>query len=351
MNPLKTYACYNKNNDLRMRSSSGAVFSSLAKYIFEKHGIVYGVAMSNDCYAAEFVSVSNENDLAKLRGSKYLQAKVGNAFKNIKKDLLLGRIVLFTGTGCQVNGLKKYLGKEYDNLICVDVICHGAPSPALWKEYAQYQEQRYEGKLKSINFRCKDNTWTDFGMKEAFEDTLDGKTRRLFVSKDEDSYMQMFLRNYCLRPSCYNCVAKKQKMSDLTIADFWGINEVEPEMSDGLGTSLVLIRTVKGQNIFNHISSTLKLKEVPYEAGVKENPAEFKSCIRPLQRDTFFDDMNIMSFEELEKKYAAPVDMTFKGKILRRIKKIIKNLRGGQRVMQNTDYSLCFVFECKEEQG
>ena len=331
MNPLKTYACYNKNNDLRMRSSSGAVFSSLAKYIFEKHGIVYGVAMSSDCYAAEFVSVSNENDLAKLRGSKYLQAKVGNAFKNIKKDLLLGRIVLFTGTGCQVNGLKKYLGKEYDNLICVDVICHGAPSPALWKEYAQYQEQRYEGKLKSINFRCKDNTWTDFGMKEAFEDTLDGKTRRLFVSKDEDSYMQMFLRNYCLRPSCYNCVAKKQKMSDLTIADFWGINEVEPEMSDGLGTSLVLIRTVKGQNIFNHISSTLKLKEVPYEAGVKENPAEFKSCIRPLQRDTFFDDMNIMSFEELEKKYAAPVDMTFKGKILRRIKKIIKNLRGGGR--------------------
>lgn len=331
MNPLKTYACYNKNNDLRMRSSSGAVFSSLAKYIFEKHGIVYGVAMSSDCYAAGFVSVSNENDLAKLRGSKYLQAKVGNAFKNIKKDLLLGRIVLFTGTGCQVNGLKKYLGKEYDNLICVDVICHGAPSPALWKEYAQYQEQRYEGKLKSINFRCKDNTWTDFGMKEAFEDTLDGKTRRLFVSKDEDSYMQMFLRNYCLRPSCYNCVAKKQKMSDLTIADFWGINEVEPEMSDGLGTSLVLIRTVKGQNIFNHISSTLKLKEVPYEAGVKENPAEFKSCIRPLQRDTFFDDMNIMSFEELEKKYAAPVDMTFKGKILRRIKKIIKNLPGGGR--------------------
>lgn len=331
MNPLKAYACYNKNNELRIRSSSGAVFSSLAEYVFEKHGIVYGVAMSSDCYAAEFISVTNETDLAKLRGSKYLQAKVGNAFKDIKRDLMSGKMVLFTGTGCQVNGLKKFLGKEYENLICIDVICHGAPSPALWKEYAQYQEQRYEGKLKSINFRCKDNTWTDFGMKEAFEDTLDGKTRRLFVSKDEDSYMQMFLRNYCLRPSCYNCVAKKQKMSDLTIADFWGINEVEPEMSDGLGTSLVLIRTVKGQNIFNHISSTLKLKEVPYEAGVKENPAEFKSCIRPLQRDTFFDDMNIMSFEELEKKYAAPVDMTFKGKILRRIKKIIKNLRGGGR--------------------
>lgn len=348
MNPLKTYACYNKNNELRIMSSSGAAFSSLAEYVFEKHGIVYGVAMTSYCYAAEFISVTNENDLAKLRGSKYLQAKVGNAFKSIKKDLLSGKIVLFTGTGCQVNGLKKFLGKEYENLICVDVICHGAPSPALWKKYAQYQEQRNGGKLKGINFRCKDNGWTDFGMQEALEDTPDGNTKRLLISKDKDFYMQMFLRNYCLRPSCYECVAKKQKMSDLTIADFWGINNVEPEMSDGLGTSLVLIRTAKGQNIFNHISSALKVKEVSYEAGVKENSAEYRSCARPQQRNTFFDDMNNMSFEELGGKYATPIDMTFKGKIKRRIKNIIKNIGGGQRVIQNTDYSLCFVFDCKE---
>lgn len=349
MNPLKTYACYNKNNELRIRSSSGAVFSSLAKYVFEKQGIVYGVAMTSDCYAAEFISVTNENDLAKLRGSKYLQAKVGIAFKSIKNDLLSGKTVLFTGTGCQVNGLKKFLGKEYDNLICVDVICHGAPSPALWKKYAQYQEQRNDGKLKNINFRCKDNGWTDFGMQEALEDTPDGNTKKLLISKDEDFYMQMFLRNYCLRPSCYDCVAKKQKMSDLTIADFWGINNVAPEMSDGLGTSLVLIRTIKGQDMFNHISSELKLKEVTYEAGVKENSAEYRSCTRPQQRNTFFDDMNNMSFEELGKEYATPVDRTFKGKIKRKIKNIIKNIGGEQRVIQNTDYSLCFVFDCKEE--
>lgn len=341
MNPLKTYACYNKNDDLRIRSSSGAVFSSLAEYVFEKHGIVYGVAMSSDCYAAEFISVTNENDLAKLRGSKYLQAKVGNAFKDIKRDLMSGKIVLFTGTGCQVNGLKKFLGKEYENLICIDVICHGAPSPTLWKKYAQYQEQRNEGKLKSINFRCKDKGWTNFGMKEALEDTTDGNIKKLLISKDEDYYMQMFLRNYCLRPSCYECIAKKQKMSDLTIADFWGINNVEPEMSDGLGTSLVLIRTIKGQNVFNHISCELKLKEVSYEAGVKENPAEFKSCMRPPQRETFFDDMNNMSFETLGKKYATPVDMTFKGKIKRRIKNIIKNVGGAE---SNAEYGLLFVF-------
>lgn len=329
MNPLKVYACYNKKNELRIRSSSGAVFSTLAEYVFERHGVVYGVTMTSDCYKAEFISVTNENDLAKLRGSKYLQAKVGDTFKKVKKDLLSGKIVLFTGTGCQVNGLKKFLRVEYENLICVDVICHGVPSPALWKKYVQYQEKKIGGKLKSIDFRCKDQSWNDFGMKENLEDDSEGNIKRLFIPKDEDYYMQMFLRNYCLRPSCYKCVAKTQKFSDLTIADFWGINNVEPEMNDGLGTSLVLVRTVKGQNIFNQISNALKLKEVSYEAGIKENPAEFKSCVRPSERDAFFDDMNSMTFETLGKKYASPVEITLKRRIKSKIKKLIKKCVGG----------------------
>lgn len=349
MNSLKTYACYNKNKELRMRSSSGAIFSSLAEYVFEKHGIVYGVAMSKDCYSAEFISVTDKDDLAKLRGSKYLQAKVGNAFKNIKKDLQFGKLVLFTGTGCHVNGLKKFLGKEYQNLICVDVICHGVPSPALWKKYAQYQEQRNGGKLKSINFRSKENNRTDFGMRDVLEGSPDGQVKKLFISKDEDFYMQMFLKNYCLRPSCYECSAKTQKMSDLTIADFWGIDDVEPEMSDGLGTSLVLIRTAKGQNIFNHISGELKLKEVPYEAGVKENPAEFMSCTRPPQRNIFFDDVRSLSFEELEKKYAVAVGKSFKSRIKRKIKNVYRTFRGGVTKSKDMDYFMRFIFGCWEK--
>lgn len=129
------------------------------------------------------------------------------------------------------------------------MICHGAPSPALWKKYAEYQEKKNCGKLKGINFRCKDDSWTDFGMKEVLTEIPQSKAKQLYISKDEDSYMQMFLRDYCLRPSCYDCVAKKVKMEDLTIADFWGINEVAPEMNDGNGTSLVLIRTDKGMSM------------------------------------------------------------------------------------------------------
>ena len=233
----------------------------------------------------------------------------------------------------------------------MDVICHGAPSPALWREYAQYQEKKSGGKLKGINFRCKDESWTDFGMKEVLENIPEDSVKKFYISKDKDSYMQMFLRDYCLRPSCYECVAKKEKMSDLTVADFWGIKEAAPEMNDGLGTSLILIRTQKGKEIFNYISCKMKLKEVTYEAGVKGNPAEYKSCARPSQRDTFFYDMHTMSFEELEGKYAAPIKYSLKTRAKRKVKKIIKKMLrviGGQRVIQNMDYSLCFVFDCKE---
>lgn len=322
----KVYACYSKDKDVRLSSSSGAVFSSLAEYVLNKNGIIYGVAMSEDCYSAEFIAVTDRSGLIKLRGSKYLQAKVGDTFKKVKVELQAGELVLFTGTGCQVNGLKKFLGKDYENLICMDVICHGAPSPALWREYAQYQEKKSGGKLKGINFRCKDESWTDFGMKEVLENISEDSVKKFYISKDKDPYMQMFLRDYCLRPSCYECVAKKEKMSDLTVADFWGIKEVAPEMNDGLGTSLVLIRTQKGKEIFNYISCKMKLKEVTYEAGVKENPAEYKSCARPPQRDTFFDDMHTMSFEELEGKYAALIKYSLKTRAKRKVKKIIKNM-------------------------
>lgn len=334
MKPLKVYACYNMDKDIRLSSSSGAVFSSLAEYVLEHQGVVYGVAMSQDCYYAEFISVKSKEQLTKLRGSKYLQAKVGNTYKLVKEELVSGKLVLFSGTGCQVNGLKSFLGKEYENLICVDVICHGAPSPALWRKYATYQEQKNGGKLKDINFRCKDDSWTDFGMKEICKSIPDGETKKLYISKDKDTYMQMFLRDYCLRPSCYECTAKKVKMSDLTIADFWGINDVAPEMNDGRGTSLVLVRTERGKDIFEKISGSMRLKEVFYEAGVKENPAEFRSCVRPMQRDTFFDDMASMSFGEFEKKYATPIKVSFLTKGKQKVKKvIIKALRviGGGR--------------------
>ena len=181
---MKTYAGIYNNNEIRENSSSGGIFSALA----DKFDVVYGVAMTNDCYGAEIIRV--EGDISPLRGSKYFQAKVGDTFKHVKKDLEEGRKVLFSGTGCQINGLSMFLGKEYPNLFLLDIICHGTPSPKLWRDYVAYQEKQH-GKLESVNFRCKDDSWIDFGMKE----------NQLYISKDTDSFMRMFLRNYCLRPA------------------------------------------------------------------------------------------------------------------------------------------------------
>lgn len=236
MNKLNAFACYNKDNNIRKCSSSGAIFYSLSKYVLENKGIVYGVTMTNDCYQAEFTRVVEISEIKKLLGSKYLQAKLGDTFLQVKKDLLSEKLVLFSGTACQVNGLKNFLGKDYENLICIDVICHGVPSPALWKKYVQYQEEDNLGKLKYISFRCKDVILKEFKYDDLKYCKVTNESKYIYIPKTLDSYMQMFLRDYCLRPSCYKCIAKENKMSDLSIADFWGVNKVVPKMNDGKGT-------------------------------------------------------------------------------------------------------------------
>lgn len=335
---IKAYACYSCDEAIRLNSSSGGVFSVLAKYVLSKSGAVYGVAMSKECYSAGIIRAASEEGLARLRGSKYFQADVGNSYNEAKADLETGRMVLFSGTGCQINGLKSFLKAAnvcQENLICVDVICHGAPSPALWREYVMYQEKRHHGKLKDIYFRCKDSGWADFGMKEYLENALGGGDKEIYISKDRDAFMQMFLRDFCLRPSCYECAAKRVKKSDISIGDFWGIEKAVPEMNDGRGISLVLARTEKGREIFEKIREGLKIKEVSYEDGVRCNSAEYRPVMRPPQRDAFFTDMNSLSFEKMMKKYASPAKIPFKSRLKGRIKSAlamaVKILRGRQK--------------------
>ena len=186
-------------------------------------------------------------------------------------------------------------------------------------------------------------------MKEILKNIPNGAEKKIYISKNRDPYMQMFLKDYCLRPSCYECVAKKVKMSDLTIADFWRIKDVAPEMIDGKGISLVLIRTDKGQKIFNSISSEMNLKEVSYEAGVKGNSAEYKSCTRPSQRNVFFDDMCKMSFDTLQKKYNILIKYSLPKRIVKHVKIVIKRILQSirQEKTNGMGYGLLFVYDCK----
>ena len=330
---MTTYAAYAKDDNLRAESSSGGIFSLLARRILAVGGIVYGAAMSDDCYSAEIIGVEDEEGLSRLRGSKYLQARPGGNFKKIKKELLSGRQVLFTGTPCLINGLKSFLQRDYDNLYCADIICHGVPSPKLWKEYVKSIENEH-GRVESVSFRCK-----------GAPESADG----LYIPKDEDAYMKMFLRDFCLRPSCYECPAKTIRKSDITIGDFWGIENIAPEMNDGRGTSLVIIRTDKGSRLFENIRSEIEYIETPYDESVSNNPSEHSSSKRPKQRDTFFADLDKLSFEQMKDKYAGEDKESIYRKCIRGAKAAIMGLAQGRRdescsANENSDYGLLFTF-------
>ena len=311
---IHTYAAYNLDKDVRLASSSGGIFTLLAEQIIGEGGIVYGVIMSEDCYSNYFARITTIEGLSQLRGSKYIQAKVRETYREVYNDLQLGFKVLFSGTGCQINGLKYFLQKEYENLICVDVVCHGVPSQKAWKIYVEYIEKE-RGKLLSINFRSKESDWKDFGIKE----------NELFIPKDNNLFFQLFNRCYCLRPSCYCCVAKDDKKSDLTIADFWGIESVLPELDIDQGVSLVLIRTNEGNELFEEIKKKCFYKEVSYEEGIRENSSEYMSHDRPKERDRFYSDLEKPEFfEKAAMEYIyGPLWKRIGRKIKRTIKKIL----------------------------
>lgn len=339
---LKVYAAYANEKNIRLESSSGAMFSLLANKIFSGGGVVYGVRMADDCYKAEYARVDSIDGLSVLRGSKYLQAKLGDTYISVKKDLEKGVLVLFTGTGCFVNGLKTFLQKDYENLFCMDIVCHGTPSPKLWKEYVEYREKQNSSKMIYASFRNKDKQdWNGFEMKQ-----IDENHKEVWISRHIDPYFSMFVKNICLRPSCYSCIAKYYKQSDITVADFWGINNVAPEMNDNLGVSLVITRTNKGQLIFDSISDKLNRKEVSYEEGVRENKSEYQPYPMPKERASFFKDMNRMSFEKLSHKY---VDIPLWKQVARKLKRLAEKVVGGgktyEHVNSHEDYGLVLGFE------
>lgn len=329
-----TYAAFCDDDEIRMSSSSGGVFSIIAEHILEINGTVYGVTMTEDCKGAKFLRISSKNELCRLRGSKYLQAKLGSCYNSVKKDLEQGLMVLFSGTGCQINGLKSFLQKEYNNLFCVDVICHGTPSPGVWRRYVDEKQMEMNGKIVGIQFRCKDKNWLEYGLK-----FINNNDKNAFIPMKEDPYMKLFLRDYSLRPSCFECTAKKRKTSDITIADFWGIDCVAPEMDDGKGVSLVLVRTDKGNELFQNISLHLNVKRVSYEEGVRCNQSEYMSANRPADRNEFFRELidnnrGETTIDNLAKKYCRISKViVLKAYIKKGIKKLLNILPWGNKIL------------------
>lgn len=258
------YSAKNKNVKALENSSSGGMFWVLAKYVLDNGGLVVGAEMTKD-HIVQHCIIDNESDLSKLMGSKYVSSNTNDVFSKIKKELDKKRLVLFSGVPCQVAGLTNFLIKNYDNLITVDIVCHGVPSQKLFTKYVEYLEDKYKGKLLDYKFRSKEaSDWGSFNGLAKF--SKNGKIITKKINADFDPYYHNFLKGKNYRESCYECkFANKKRISDITIADFWGIEKTNPEFLDKKGVSAVIINTEKGKKIFDIIKENIIYADAKYE--------------------------------------------------------------------------------------
>ena len=295
----------------------------LAEWILQRGGVVFGATFDENL-RVRHVAVEKRHELYKLRGSKYLQSEASGVFFQIKQYLDEERYVLFTGTPCQVDGLLHMLNRDYERLFTQDIICHGVPSDKVWQEYLAYQIELHGNtpldKAILPSFRRKTNGWLKFSMHLTFEDgTIYDEVH------DEDLYMKLFLRNISLRPSCYQCCSKTlNRNSDITLADFWGIENIIKDMYDGLGTSLVLVNSDKGRGLFSQIAMNLRCTKVDIEKSVAYNPSAFSSVSIPYkrQRKVFFRGLGKDKFDALVDK---SLRITLFDRIWYRIRCFLKN--------------------------
>ena len=293
------YAAYNNNEEERLNSSSGGIFCLLARRIIEEGGIVFGAAMSDDCKIVHHIAVSELEYIEKLQGSKYVQSEIGSTYKQAREALEDGVKVLFSGTPCEIEGLKAYLQKDYEKLVCVDVVCHGSPSPKLWGNYVRFRERHAGATACRTFFRHKKHGWKKYEV--LFKFTNNTSYEQILY---KDLFMQMFLQNLCLRPSCYACSFKKEnRESDMTLADFWGCGNICPDLDDDKGLSMILIHSEKGKGIFDSIKANMCFREVPIQAALKGNIAVTESCKKPPNREQFITAIDAMEFDILGKRY------------------------------------------------
>lgn len=296
LKPLVAYAAKNQDESVRLSSSSGGVFTALAEQVIAQGGVVFG-ARFDESWNVVHDYVETVEGLSAFRGAKYVQSRIGLCFLQAETFLRQGRQVLFSGLPCQIAGLKKFLRKDYDNLITVDLFCHGVPSPTVWKRFLEEEVATPHTQLKSISFRDKASGWKNYSFSYLQEDTDGVHLHRMLSAKN--LFMRGFLTDLYLRPSCYHCPVKQCKSgSDLTIGDYWGIQQAHPGLDDDKGVSAVLVNTDKGAAILQAVQQ-VSLYESTFEKVVKCNPALIKSAQEPTKRSLFFELLNQRKISEV----------------------------------------------------
>lgn len=340
--PLAVYAAKHKNEQVRMASSSGGVFTAIADNVIDDGGIVFGAQFNQDWDVVHGYTETKAG-LAAFRGSKYVQSRIGESYKEAEHFLKTGRKVLFSGTPCQIAGLKRFLRKEYDNLLTVDFICHGVPSPGVWREYLKEGTARLCGEKKSvlqcpiherdvfiegISFRDKRLGWKKFSFTLAFSATNgSGEKNTILLSEplNKNMFLRGFLADLYLRPSCHACPTKSLKSgSDITIGDFWGIQHVMPEIDDDKGVSVVMANNEKADDL---IGRTLIEKwSVAYDDILRYNCAIELSTNLTIKRNSFFLNQNANFNERVHRLSKMSVFQRMKKNTIRIMRRCLRVL-------------------------
>lgn len=319
--PMCVVAAQNRNIEILKDSSSGGIFSAVAEYVLSLNGYVSGCIFDEQLVATHIVTKDRE-EVKKMCGSKYVQSNIKNTYITIEEYLKKGEKVLFTGTPCQVDGLKKYLRKEYDNLFLIDLICHGVPSPKMLQMYLD-NEEKEKGKITELKFRDKRrNGWCSQG-------SIKYKNKIKTISPFNNSYYYYYLGNSISRKSCYSCkYSSISRVGDLSIGDCWNVGELLPDVDTQDGYSVVLVNSKKGQDLLNLIKENLRIYDMDIEFAVKNNGNLSKPCEMPENRDFIYKRIETEGYskvarEECHYQYIIPF---IKKHTPKKIKKVLKKI-------------------------
>ena len=341
--PIACYAASAKDAELLRNSASGGVFAVMAKKTLNRGGVVYGVAMNMEDtgLTARHIRIGTVSEMAALQGSKYVQSTIGATYKQAKKDLQEGKQVLFSGTPCQIAGLRSFLGKEYDTLFTVEVICHGVPNSKMFQDFLETLERKKGNTITAFSFRSKDKGQ---GMNTSIEyHNTNGGYSRVSRNGHRYSYMHYFLKAYIYRINCYSCpFATEERVADITIGDYWGFHEEHPiisrdvKLNNTKGVSCVLLNSERGIRLFEECSSDQVILATEFEKIAKHNEQLRKPCKKSQERDVILKLYREKGYDAVEQHFqktckkermiSAAMDMVPKG-LKRAVKRAIGILK------------------------
>lgn len=340
--PRQAYAAATTSSEI-LQSASGGAFAGLAKEILRDNGVVFGCAMDmrGGALAPGHTAIHAESELYRLQGSKYVQSDVGSTYRQAKACLLAGKAVLYTGTPCQIAGLRAFLKADHPNLYTIDIICHGVPSAQLFRDYIAHAEKR-RGKITSFCFRDKKNGW---GLTAKAEFLKKGSLKQKWLPSGASSYYWFFLHGDIYRESCYACrYASPQRVGDITIGDYWGIRKAHPEwmaekspvFREEKGVSCVLVNTRQGERLLERYGANLEMKRSSFENIARENGQLNSPSRRSNRRDTVFQKYAAGGYQKVEAYFRSLSGLNYyaallKGKIPPSIRRKLKALRGQSR--------------------